>query len=178
MRTLCLAALALSLLSPCAAQSRTRHRADQTSFGLGNDDPIVKHPVSLSAAEIAALSRDDLMRQELDQNPPILRVTGEGLEASVIHLHGSRERDLVVIGAGEPFIGANVGPFWIIRDLPTGPKVVFRAITLQLNILKTSSHGLRDVEAVAATAVTDTQTQFRFNGTQYVIRISRTRPIK
>jgi hypothetical protein len=150
---------------------------EQTVFNLGENGPVVKHPVPLSAAELTALAGDDLMKQDMDDNPPITKLTGEGLEASVVHLHDSSERDLVVIGSGRPFLGANVGPYWVIRDLPSGPQVAFRAIALQIVVKKTQSHGFRDLEAFAATAVTFSTVRYRFDGTQYRMTRSKQEPI-
>jgi hypothetical protein len=170
MKTLANVLLLAALSISATAQSKPHQAAEQHSFGLGMDSGlVVQHPVALSDAELAALANDDMMRKELDQDPPIPKLTREGLEASVIHLHGPNERDLVVIGSGAPFMGANVGPFWIIRDLPTGPQVVLSTITLGLSIQKTSSQGFRDIEASVATAVEGSTTSFHFNGKKYVM---------
>jgi hypothetical protein len=161
-----------------AAQSTAAHRtAEQNSFGLGTDGPVVQHPVALSDAELAALASDDLMRKELDQNPPIAKLTREGLETAVVHLHGPNERDLVVVGSGARFIGANVGPFWVIRDLPTGSQVVFSTITLSLEIQKASSNSLRNIETFAATAVEGSTTDFRFVGRKYAVYRKSSSPL-
>jgi hypothetical protein len=150
------------------AQSRSHRSKEQHDFGLGADRPVVTHPVLLTEAELAALADDKLMQRELDQVPPIPKDTREGLEAAVVHLHGPQERDLVVMGSGRPYMGANVGPFWVIRDLPTGPQVVLSTIALVLTVQETSFKGLRNIGAFAATAVTGTTINFRFNGTKYV----------
>ena len=114
-----------------SAQPNSKSTGEQRFFNL---EDSVQNRVELSAAELAALAKDDLMRTELDHDPPVPALTQEGLEATVVHLCGSSERDLVVIGNGAPFIGANVGPFWIIRDLPAGPVVVLGETSLSLAI--------------------------------------------
>lgn len=150
------------------AQSRPHRATEQSSFGLGEDGPAVKHRVILSDAELAALAKDDLMRQDLDQDPPIPKLTREGIEAAVVHLYSPSERDLVVVGSGPPFIGANVGPFWIIRDLPSGPKVVLSTSSQVLTIQRTRSNGFYNIKAFAATAGKGLTTSFQFNGDRYV----------
>ncbi|SRR6266702_1058510 len=151
------------------AQSKPHAASEQSTFNLGVDDPVVQRPVMVSDSELAALADDETMHRELDhRDPPITKLTREGLEAGVIHLHGPNERDLVVVGSGGPFIGANIGPFWVIRDLPSGPQVVFSTIALQITIQKTSFKGLRNIEAFAATAVEGTTVYFRFDGRKYV----------
>jgi hypothetical protein len=159
----------LALLCVAApAQSKSHRAIEQQVFNLGADEPVVLHPVVLSDADLAALAKDGLMRDELNQNPPITKLTRDGLEAAVVHLHSPQERDLVVVGSGRPFIGANVGPFWVIRELPTGPQVVLGAISLAIEIKRTRSNGCRDIQLFAATAGEGTTTELRFNGTKYV----------
>jgi hypothetical protein len=159
------------------AQPKARRSPEQRSFGVGMDRPVVRNPVVLSNADVAVLAKDELVRRELDQDPPITKLTRDGLEAAVVHLHGPKERDLLVVGSGRPFIGANVGPFWVIRELPTGPQVVLAAISLSLEIRKTRSNGYRDIELFAATAVEGTTTKLHFNGTKYVLYRQTTAPI-
>jgi hypothetical protein len=177
MKTLANVLLLAALCISATAQSKPSHATEQHSFGLGVDGPVVQHPVVLSDAELAALANDEMMRKELAQDPPIPKLTREGLEATVVHLHGPNERDLVVVGSSGPFIGGNVGPFWIIRNLPTGPQVVLSIITLSLSIQKTNSQGFRDIEASAATAVEGSTTSFRFNGKKYVIFQQKSYPL-
>ena len=150
------------------AQPKSTHISEQHVFNLGTDESAVQHSVVLSDAELAVLAQDDLMRQELDQDPPIAKLSREGLEAAVVHLGVPQERDLIVVGAGRPFIGANVGPFWVIRDLPTGPQVVLSVVTLALTIQNTRFHGLRNIEVFAATALEGSTTSFRFDGRKYI----------
>jgi len=129
MRT-ALAIVIVAVLSASVTSAQPRRSGEQESFGVGGDRPVVQHSVKLSDQELAALANDELVKQELDQDPPIPKLTREGLEAGVIHLGPPNERDLVVVGSGPPLMGANVGPFWIIRDLPTGPVVVVHAVCL------------------------------------------------
>jgi hypothetical protein len=164
-----LVVVALCAFAP--AQSHSNPAAEQRNFNL--EDAVQKR-VDLSDAELAALAQDDLMSQEMKNDPPIVTLTNEGLAATVVHLCGSAERDLVVVGDGAPFIGANVGPFWIIRDLPAGPAVVLSEITLGLTIQSSRSNRCLNVEAFAATAVEGTTTDFRFNGQKYVVYKQKT----
>jgi len=162
----------------CSSAGMTQSRrlpAEQNTFGL--EGPELQHPATLSDEELAALASDELMRKELDQDPPIPKLTREGLEAAVIHLHGPAERDLVVIGYGSPLIGTNVGPFWIIRDLPSGPKVVLSTIALGITIRKATFGGFRNIEGFAATAVTGTTVDFHFKGKKYVEYKVRSGPL-
>ena len=156
--------IALGVVAP--AQSNSNPAAEQRYFNL---EDSVQNRVDLSDAELAALANDDLMRKELNQDPPIPKLTQDGLEATMVHLCGSGERDLVVIGNGEAYAGANVGPFWIIRDLPMGPLVVLSEISLGLTIETKRSNKCLNVQAFAATAEVGTTTDFSFNGEKYVV---------
>jgi hypothetical protein len=176
MKTLANVLLLATLCVSTTAQSKPRHTTEQHTFGI--DGPVVSHQVAISDAELAALANDNMMRKELDQDPPIPKLIREGLEAAVVHLHGPNERDLVVVGSGAPFIGANVGPFWIIRDLPTGPEIVFSTIALGLDIQKITSNGFRNIEASSATAGEVFTTTFHFNGKKYVVFRRKSERIK
>jgi len=149
-----------------SAQSNSPSAAEQRFFNL---EDAVQHRVDLSDVELAALANDDLMLKQLGSAPAGSKLTQDGLEAAVVHLCGSAERDLVVIGDGAPFIGANVGPFWIIRDLPTGPVVVLGEISLGLTIETKRSNKCLNVEAFAATATAGITTDYSFNGNKYIV---------
>lgn len=149
-----------------SAQPSSRSAAEQRFFNLVD---AVQHPEELSDAELAALANDELMRKELVPIPPGSRLTQDGLEAAVVHLCGSGERDLVVIGGGASFAGANVGPFWIVRDLATGPVVVLGEISLGLTIEGKRSNRCLNVTVFAATATDRTTTDYSFNGDRYII---------
>ena len=156
-----LAALGLT----ASAQSNSKSTVEQRFFNL---EDAVQLPEELSDAELAALANDDLMRKELGAAPSGSKLTQEGLEAAVVHLCGSSERDLVVIGDGAPFVGANVGPFWIIRDLPAGPVVVLGEISLSLTIETKRSNKCLNVVAFAATTADGATTDYSFNGNRYI----------
>jgi hypothetical protein len=161
----------------CSAQPKPERTAEQRAFGLGMDGPVVQHPVALSNEELSALASDELMKRELDRDPPIPKLTREGLEAGVIHLGLPGERDLVVVGSGALFAGANIGPFWIIRDLPSGPVIVLHVTTLSLSVLNSRTKGLRDIELFAATAIEGTTTALQFDGTRYALFKQRSGPL-
>ena len=173
-RIITISALILVCAAALQAQSRPGRVKEQLDFALEGE---VKHPVALTDAELAALAGDEIMKRELDRDPPITKLTRQGLEAAVVHLRGTDERDLVIIGSGWPYLGANVGPFWVIRDLPTGPQVVFSTIALQVTIQRTSFNGLRNIEAFAATGIEGTTANFRFNGTKYVKYREKSAPL-
>lgn len=152
-----------------AASAQPNSAVEQRFFNL---EDAVQHPEELSNAELAALANDDLMLKELGAAPTgskLSPLTQEGLEATVVHLCGPAERDLIVIGDGAPYAGANVGPFWIIRDLPAGPVVVLGELSLGLTIETKRSNKCLNVTAFAATATDGTTTDYSFNGSKYIV---------
>ena len=153
------------------AQPNSAPAAGQRFFNLVD---AVQTSATLSDAELAALANDDLTRKELGPAPTGSKLTQDGLEATVVHLCGSDERDLVVIGDGAPYVGANVGPFWLIRDLPAGPVVVLGETSLSLTIETKRSNKCLAVEAFAATAIDGTTTDYSFNGAQYIVSKQKT----
>ena len=175
MRIVCIFAVLLATVVPARAQAKLRRLKEQTTFSICAD-PTVRTPVPLTPPELLALANDDLMQQERDQDPPISAFTGQGLEAAVVHLFNPREQDLIVIGSGRPFLGADICPFWILRDLPTGPIVVLHTLMLSLEVLASRTHSLRNISTVSANASTNTTTVFHFNGTKYIVVRTRTRP--
>jgi hypothetical protein len=146
-----------------SAQPKSTAAGGQRFFNI---EDAVQHRADLSDAELSVLASDDLMRSQLHLDGSIPKLTQDGLEAAEVHLCGSSERDLVVIGYGSQFAGANVGPFWIIRDLKTGPIVVLSEISLGLTIDTKRSNKCLNIEAIAATAAE--ATEFRFNGQNYI----------
>jgi len=157
-----------------SAQPNSNSAADQRFFNLVD---AVQTSATLSDAELAALANDDLTRKELGPAPAGSKptsLTQDGLEATVVHLCGSGERDVVVIGDGAPFVGANIGPFWIIRDLPAGPVVVLGELSLSLTIETKRSNKCLNVEAFAATATDGTTTDYSFDGTRYIASKQKT----
>jgi hypothetical protein len=164
----------LVVLGAIALGQPNSKSAEQRFFNI---EDAVQRPAVLSNAELAALAADDLVGKERNHASAGSNLTQEGLAASVFHLCGTSERDVVVVGFGAQYVGANVGPFWIIRDLPSGPIVVLGETSLGLTIEAKRSNKCLNIEAVAATAVQSTTTEFHFNGTKYAEYKSKSVPL-
>lgn len=158
--------LLVSLAAVASAQSSSKSGAQQQFFNL---EDAVPHPEALSDAELAVLAKDNLMRKELGSTASGAALTQDGLEATAVQLCNSGERDVLVIGDGPPFKAAYVGPFWIIRDLPSGPVVVLAEPSLSLTIETKRSNKCLNVTAFAVTATEGITTQYKFNGTAYAV---------
>lgn len=156
-----LAACSLAAL----AQSKSKTPGEDRYFNLVN---IVQRPVGLSDVELAALANDDLMRK-FSPDAPGAKLTQEGLEATVVPLCGADERDLIVIGNGGSYATTYTGPFWIIRDLPAGPKIVLGESSLSLSLDTKRSNKCLNINGFAVTATEGITTEYKFNGQQYAV---------
>jgi len=153
--------------SVLVAEDKSSSMNEQTFFGI-EGTPVVEHPVRLSDPDLTALAQDDLVKDDMKRDPPITKLTRKDLVASVVHLKDASERDLIVIGTGPRFAGANVDPFWVIRELRDGPHVVLHAGGLGIKIKKSRSLGLYEIETSAVTMGEFHTEVYGFDGTKYV----------
>lgn len=185
MRRLVTTFAAMLLLTGIAAGQS----GQQLSFEIGHHRPVVKHPVSFSDADLAAL-RQATVREvtmmgfastEDAGSPPLPKLTREGLEAAAVHLNGQTERDLVVIGSGRryarhmflvdskgrhPIGDLDRFPIWIIREDHGKPDVVLAVFTRWMEIRPSTDHGLA-VIAVSGN-MPGLVVFFQFEGDKYV----------
>ena len=158
------AVLILTTLTAAAvAQSASKPAADERYFNLVD---AVQSSQDLSAAELAALASDDLMRKHFTSAASTL--TQDGLEAAAVTLCGAGERDVIVIGHGGSYATTYAGPFWIIRDLPAGPVVVLSETSLSISLDTKRSNKCLNVESFAVTATDGITTSYKFDGQKYV----------
>ncbi len=136
----------------------------------------VKRPVTLPPSVIRLLKDDRDVKHVMESlGLPSDQLPLSWFLASEVHLSERNEKDLVVVGT---ILGANVTTFWIFRPEHGGFELPLDgAPALQLNIKNTRSHGYRDVELVAATAVTVSTVVCKFDGRIYKTYSSSTKPI-
>jgi hypothetical protein len=158
---LTLAALGMA----ASAQSNSKPAAEQRYFNLVD---AVQHSETLSDAELAALASDDLMRTKFSAAAGA-KLTQEGLEAAAVHLCSADERDLIVIGNGGSFATTYAGPFWILRDLATGPVVALAETSLSLSTDPKRSNKCMNIETFAVTKTDGITTDYKFDGQKYVL---------
>lgn len=156
-------------------QNAATSQHGQLSFEIGHRRPVVKHPVSPSDAELAAIRQVTPVEQKIAGLTPdklaaalsIPKPTREGLEAALLPLSGSAERDLIVIGSGRRYVRGDLAPFWIIREEHGKPKVVLSIFTHGLEIRPFTHHGLADLEVWRGTGMGELQTLLFFDGNHY-----------
>jgi hypothetical protein len=173
----------------------TQHTPVETpreQFGFNYEfeiDPI-QRPVKPSAAALQTLSKDKLVASCLriaGLRPEEL--PGNWFVASEIHLTHLDELDLIVLPGGRLpdtpageisrnacLVGANTGGFWVLRKTPIGFELVLSEMAHNLEILKTRSHGFRDIRLYTISLRSTTIQDFKFDGKQYRLSGTQSRP--
>ena len=163
-----LAIVLLIVLSVCgqgSAQDKQPVRSEQRHFSA--EDPGVKKPVAIPDDVLAILSKDEFIRDVLEDEKTLAgKLPQTWFSASAIHLGGPDKIDLVVVGVG-PLMGANVTTFWVFRATPSGHELALTAAAHDLNVMKTSWKGYREIELVSATAEQVSSVMLRWDGKQY-----------
>jgi hypothetical protein len=151
--------LILILLS--AAQS-----VAQTHFYL--DEPF-KYPAKIPDG-VVPLLRDEI--KEACPGETVTRGTAvkSWFSASRINLNGDSSA-LILKSSKYCLTGADNNWFWIFLKTVRGYRLVLTAGTISVAVLRTKSHGLRDIETNVATARTNHMNVYRFNGSVYRPRI-------
>jgi hypothetical protein len=163
------AVIALGCAFCCAAlagsQTNPPLQHEQREFSA--EDAAVNHPVALPADVEELLTRDERVRAVIENAlPEIKRFPTRWFSASIVHLAGAREADLVVEGQGK-LRGANVITFWVFRPTPRGHELILTAPAHDLIVEKKIQNGYKKLELVDMTAVIVHTAHWAFDGTQY-----------
>jgi len=114
--------LALMSNGRVAAQAKLTSSSLQTQFSA--EDTGVEKPVVIPEEVMVILRQDEGVRNALKyENVPADKPPASWFSASEVHLRGSAQDDLVVLGEGD-LRGANVITFWIFRDTDHGHELV------------------------------------------------------
>ncbi len=164
-----LALFAIALLSAGAVvdlpQVAQPLPGEQTQFSA--EDEAVKRPVAIPDDVMGLLAQDPYVhRRMLHEDSPLKQPPASWYSASVTHLAGPDEKDLVVEAEGE-LAGANVTNFWIFRQLPGGAQLVLNGPAHDLTIMRSRWNGLREIELESATATKFHRVVLRFDGARY-----------
>lgn len=155
----------LSVCGQGSTQIKQPLPSEQMQFSA--EDEGVKRPVAIPDDVLAILSKDEFIRDVLeDEKPAVGKLPQAWFSASAIHLGGPNETDLVVLGEG-PLRGANVITFWVFRPTPHGHELVLTAPAHDLIVKNKRWKGYQEIELASATAVQLTSVLFRWNGRKY-----------
>jgi hypothetical protein len=162
-----------------AKVSGPRSEGEQSRFAVEDipGEPRIKRPIPVPDAAVEELQKDGAVKSCLGDNP---LEPGQSLSswfvASVIHLDGPMEADLVVVPSfrGQESIcfqtPAGIGLFWIFRKNGERYQLVLRTWGGGLEILTAATNGHRNVEtgALGQAGRVLTNTTFHFDGIRYV----------
>ncbi len=137
----------------------------QRSFGM--EDEKFDNPVALPSCVKVLLSQDRDVRNVLDNpNPSPEEIPADWFWASEIGRDQNNRRMLVVMGVKQ-MLGANTVRFWVFRWSAKSCELLLSWSAQSLEVLKTKTNGLDDIEASAGMLYGSFQDTFRFNGQKY-----------
>jgi hypothetical protein len=159
-----------------SAQPKQPLHPEQTHFTA--EDVAVKRPVTVPPEVMAQLARDSYVLDVMENaDPPQEQPPASWFSASVVHLAGQGEKDLVV-QAEDRLAGANVDVFWVFRLLPGGPQLVLNGPAHDLIVTRTRWKGLREIELDSLTVIKLNTIVLRFDGTRYSVFSDKSEDIK
>lgn len=160
-----------------STEEQSRFSAEQADV----NEPVA-HPASLPAGALRALGTGgdvaSCLKREGVQHE---QVPTSWFIASKIHLDGPKETDFVVLPnldmpheseaqrSVRCFLGANIAPFWVVRETPNGYELALAVRCHDLWVSNHRTNGLRDIQAISimrAGAYTSTAA-YRFDGETY-----------
>jgi hypothetical protein len=158
----------LSFLVMCAAPAAEGKRfqpAEQLSFSA--EDDSVKNPVVIPRDVLAILSKDKLVREELEnEGLPAEKIPSSWFSASAIHLSHANAAYLIVMSVG-PVHGANTTMFWAFRPTHSGHDLIFTGGGHTLTAKNTRWNGYREIETLSVVMQKLATVVYRFDGTRY-----------
>jgi hypothetical protein len=157
----------LTLLVMCApaAEGKRFQPAEQLSFSAEDDG--VKNPVVIPRDVLAILSKDKLVREELEhEGLPAEEIPSSWFSASAIHLSHANAAYLIVMSVG-PVQGANTTMFWAFRPTHSGHDLIFTGGGYTLTAKNTRWNGYREIETLSVVMQKLATVVYRFDGTRY-----------
>jgi hypothetical protein len=143
-------------------QSNRSVLKEQTNFSTEGE---VVHNIPLPISVRALLQNDPFVRETL-QAESLASLPESWTKCSLVHLTNNDERDYIVIGQ-RSLTGAHATHFWVYRDTPQGMKLVLFAFADSLWIQSRRTIGLRNIDTLYYTAVSDGTIHYTFDGNRY-----------
>lgn len=163
------------------AQKATGHQQpEQTSFAAEAvpGKALIWKPVKIPGDALQVLRRS-LSRGSLHclkiQGITPEQVPASWFVASVIHLNGSKETDIIAqpsdLAEGPSpnrcLFGAHAVPFWVLRNASGRYALLLSVYADGLEVLDSRTNGYRDIRILSLTAVTRTTLLFKFARNRY-----------
>ena len=186
--TLCaILVFAVSMQPAILVPAQNTKSREQSHFNSEQGDVgSVARPVSLPKGALDVLRRDQrVLHCARNQNISADQIPVKWFTASEIHLDGPVETDFVVLPrfdldlkpSNVCLMGANIGPFWVLAEMPKGYKLLLATSTLGLIVLDSRTKGYRDIKSVSESDVVTTVI-FKFDGQKYRVYRSSQKPIQ
>jgi hypothetical protein len=140
---------------------------EQLVFRAG--EKAVDHPVPLPRDVFDILVRAGVVPPHFEDGRAVTpeNVPPSWFSASIVHLAGKKEKDLLVMGIGGIREG-NVTSFWIFRpEGKTFQLLLAGSVALRLEIKETRTHGYRDIDITSLAAVDEMTSHLRFRDGSY-----------
>lgn len=149
-----------------AAEGKSFQPAEQLSFSA--EDDSVKNHVVIPRDVLAILSKDKLVREELEnEGLPAEKIPSSWFSASAIHLSHANAANLIVMSVG-PVHGANTTMFWAFRTTHSGHDLIFTGGGHTLTAKNTRWNGYREIETLSVVTQKLATVVYRFDGTRYI----------
>jgi hypothetical protein len=161
-RTVCLVLVALFGLSAPQTQIAQPMR-EQTSF---SEFGTIESPLPLATDVLKVLMKTEAARSPLVYAKDLLSNPAKLFRGAEVHLDGSSEIDLVVIGI-TPMSGADNGWFWIVRSTPGNPKVLLWVGGNSIDVVEGRTNGYRDILSYWSNPNGTSTRIYHFDGMKY-----------
>jgi hypothetical protein len=163
------AILLITLSSGYGQQTRMKTDSDVSEQRQFSAEEVgVEKPVPIPNDVLNELRKDQAVITMLDDKGiSAERLPASWFSASLVHLGGSKEPDLIVKGEW-PLLGANVTTFWVFIRTRNGHELGLSATAHNLLIRDHFENGRRVIECMSATASQVITDLFRYNGKQFV----------
>jgi hypothetical protein len=136
---------------------------------FNSDDEKWVRPVRLPEGVLEILRKTSVATPE--------QMPDDWLLASEIHLGGSTETDLIVMGI-RGLRGVHLAPFWVLRKTSAGYELVLSTGGDGLAVSKIQRNGFRMIQVGNLTAVSLSTTIYEFDGHHYTELDSKREPIR
>ena len=160
--------LALSFAGSASPQAQP-HGSNPEQLVFRAEDKAVDHPVPLPRDVFDILVRAGVVPPHFEDGRAVTpeNVPPSWFSASIVHLAGRKEKDLLVMGIGGIREG-NVTSFWIFRpEAKTFQLLLAGSVALRLEIKETRSHGYRDIDITSLGAVDEMTSHLRYRDGSY-----------
>jgi hypothetical protein len=140
--------------------------AEQSHFSA--EDKGVRNPVPIPADAWAVLKKDAHTQIYLDDKNPLkaAEIQRSWFSATVVHLHGPGEEDLVVAAEG-PLAAGEIETYWVFINTSQGMKLVLTAMTHDMTILEDRFKGVRMIDVDSKTCCQVTTSSWRYEDGEF-----------